>query len=75
MEKKELSKILLRRSGTSSPCNKQLNTSSMGLDESLPCDTFRTNPARKEAKQLKTKATVRFRHNRPYVLHGSHEHN
>ena len=38
-------------------------------------DLLRTNPAREEAKQLKMKATVRFRHNRPYVQHGSHEHN
>ena len=37
-------------------------------------DPLRTNPARKEAKQLK-KATVRFRYNRPHVLHGSQEHN
>ena len=34
----------------------------------------RTNPTRKEAKQLKAKATVRFRHNRAYEQHGSHEH-
>ena len=48
-------------------------------------DLLLTSPARKEAKQVRTKATVRFRpelqatvryrHNRPYVQHGSHEHN
>ena len=29
-------------------------------------DLLRTNPTRKEAKQLKAKATIRFRHSRPY---------
>ena len=38
-------------------------------------DLFHTNPARKEAKQVRTKATVLFRQNRPYVQYGSHEHN
>ena len=48
-------------------------------------DLLLSSPARKEAKQVRTKATVRFRperqatvrcrHNRPYVQHGSHEHN
>ena len=38
-------------------------------------DLLRTKPTRKVARQSKTKATVRFRHNRPYVQHGSHEHN
>ena len=46
-------------------------------------DLLLTSPARKEAKQVRTKAnvrfrpkrqaTVRYRHNRPYVQHGSHE--
>ena len=35
-------------------------------------DLLHTNPARKEAKQVRTKANGRFRHNRPYVQHGSH---
>ena len=47
-------------------------------------DLLLTSPARKEAKQVRTKATVRFRpkrqatvryrHNRPHVQHSSHEH-
>ena len=37
--KKERSKNTLRRSGTLSPCKKQLNTSTTS-DESLPCDTL-----------------------------------
>ena len=37
-------------------------------------DLLFTSPARKEAKQVRTKATVRHRHYRPYEQHGSHEH-
>ena len=47
-------------------------------------DLLLISPARKETQQVRTKATVRFRperqataryrHNRPYVQHGSHEH-
>ena len=42
---------------------------------SLRNDLLRTNPTRTEAEQLKTNATVRFRHDRPYERHGSHKHN
>ena len=38
-------------------------------------DQLHSNPARNEANQVRTIATLRFRHNHPCVQHGSHEHN
>ena len=68
-------KVVIMRCGCAWLSLTIMATTNRGEGMNSRKDLLRTNPTRKRAKQLKTKATVRFRHNRPYEQHGSHEHN